>query len=76
MLPLLFTKAEIFHLMHLDFLPLNQIMNQDQTTSEVSVKTPTTLENIPEDIAGIIAEQIQGWATVEGDMDEREKARR
>lgn len=52
-------------------------MDQEQiTTTEVAIKTPPTLESIPEDIAGIIAEQIQGWATVEGDMDEREKARR
>lgn len=63
MLLYLLTKAENFHLMHLDFLPLTRIMDQDLITStEVAVKPPTTLENIPEDVAGIIAEQIQGWA--------------
>ena len=71
------SKQRGFRLSHLAFLPLTRIMDQDHSAStEVTIKTPTSLENIPEDVAEIIAEQMQGWARIEGDLDEREKARR
>lgn len=77
MLFLLFTKAENFRFVLLDFLPLTQIMNQDQPAStELTIKTPITLETIPEDVAEIIAAKIKAWAKVEGDLEQREKARK
>ena len=52
-------------------------MGQAQSGStELKVKSSTTLETLPEDVAGIIAEEIKSWADVTGDLKRREKARR
>lgn len=52
-------------------------MHQDQlTAAEIAIKTHTTLETIPEDVASIIASNIQSWAEIEGDLDQRDEARR
>lgn len=71
------SKQNGFRISHLDFVPLTRIMDQDQIAStEIAIKTPPALEDIPEDIAVLIADSIKGWARIEGDLDEREKARR
>lgn len=52
-------------------------MDQDQSASnELTVRTPITLETIPEDVAEIIAANIKAWAKVGGTLEQRERARK
>ena len=52
-------------------------MDQDQSAAtKLTIKSPTTLENIPEDVASTIAGFIKNWAEIEGSLEAKENARR
>lgn len=70
------SKAKSFCIMLLSFLPL-AVMDQEQYTStQVAFKDPTTLETIPEDVAVIIAELVKSWADIDGNLEQKDKAKR
>lgn len=50
------------------------IMNQ--TSKQHETKKRITLDSIPEDVALVVAQEVKSWATIEGSLEEKERARK
>lgn len=67
----------IFSLSLLLFLPLTP-RSHDHESNEQATRNQETnpLDSIPEDVALVVAQEVKSWATIEGSLEEKERARK